>query len=738
MKHPPASSSLARWISRIAFLLSLVVIIARLTTPDVLRDPWDTTPGSDVVPAGPGPATGLVLDLLACLPAILVLIRRALDRNYRLARHWSHLLLFPLAMWAVLSTAWSADRFAAVVTAAHFFAASCLLWAMSQLVRSAGRFRIVSALAFGLLLVLVVQSAHYRFVDVPQNLEYWNQKKDQILKSHDWAPDSFAAKQFEHKLTSGELVGFFNSPNSFAAVGVLLFFACIGIGIQKMLDKEPQEWLILPILSVLSIIWILFNAKSKTSAVTPFVGVAVLIVLALFPEQVRRYRRSIFTAGVGLVAFAMFAIIGHGLYHHGLFPGHFSNSLDFRWKYWVASAPIFAAHPWIGVGWNNFGLHYLAHRLPEASEEIKDPHNFLVRFFVELGLIGGILCIGWLVRLAWELTTITGTIDDRSDDDNPRAVRDLAIALIAGMIVSVLANVDFNMSFVDELSFLMKPTLYLLALLMGTIGGAMLSPQDWTLDNRPASWIYYCTVTGLGLFLLHNLIDFSWFEAGAMFTFMALIGACEGMVSAKIQSPRRPGLAIGGAALALLAFGATAVLFVGPVLVAEQSAAAGNETIRTAPAERSPESAMHYAKAADDFAAAFALVPYNSDYLFREAKSAAGAGDFPRAEARLAEAKRINPLLIDSYLLDANLQLAGPHPDAAAVRADFQMIVKLNPNDVPLHLQYAQALDRFGLQHEAKMQYQAALNANAALPIGEPKRLTDEQVHEIKTMLDRR
>jgi O-antigen ligase len=717
-------------------LLALVVLIARLTTPDVLRDPWETTPGSDVVPAGPGPATGLVFDLLACLPAVLVLIRRALDRNYRLVRHWSHLFLFALAVWAVLSTAWSADRFAAAVASAHFFSAACLLWAMSQLVRSAGRFRIVSALAFGLLLVLTVQSAIYRFVDVPENLNYWHEKKDQILKSHDWTPDSFAAKQFEHKLTSGELVGFFNSPNSFAAVGVLLFFACIGIGIQKIRDKEPQEWLIVPILVVIAIVWILINAQSKTSAVTPFVGVAVLALLAFFPRQFKQHRRSVFAGGVGLVAFTIIAIIGHGLYHHGLFAGHFSNSLDFRWKYWVASAPIFAAHPWRGVGWNNFGLHYLAHRLPEASEEIKDPHNFLVRFFVELGVLGGVLCIIWLIRSAWELTTSEITIGDQQNDDNPRAVRDLAIAVIVGMVISVLANVDFTMSLADELSLLMKPVLYLLALLMGTIGGAMRSPQDWTLDNRPAPWIYYCTVTGLGLFLLHNLIDFSWFEPGAMFVFLALIGSCQGMVGDEQQSPRRTGLAIGAAALAVLVLIATAVLFVGPVLVAEQFAAAGNEAIRTAPVDRSPESAMHYRNGADEFASASSLVPYNSDYVFRQAKAAAGAGDFPRSEVKLADVKRINPLLIDAYLLDANLQLAGSKPDAAAVRADFLAVVKLNPNDVPSHIQFARALDRFGLHTEAKAQYQAALDANAALPIGEPKRLTDEQVSQLKALVN--
>ena len=67
----------------------------------------------------------------------------------------------------------------------------------------------------------------------------------------------------------------------------------------------------------------------------------------------------------------------------------------------MGSLAVFKEHPMLGVGWSNFGLHYLAHRLGQAPEEIKDPHNFLVRFFTELGLVGGVLVILW--QLVWAL-----------------------------------------------------------------------------------------------------------------------------------------------------------------------------------------------------------------------------------------------------------------------------------------------------------------------------------------------
>src|SRR5207302_612447 len=187
-----------------------------------------------------------------------------------------------------------------------------------------------------------------------------------------------------------------------------------------------------------------------------------------------------------------------------LFPGHFSNSLDFRWKYWVAAARVFRQHPLTGVGWNNFGLHYLGVRLPEASEEVKDPHNFLVRFFVEAGLIGGGLAVAWLLRFWWEGTRpARGGENAPSADPCASATIGSAIALVvAGILLGVIANVDFTQSAADVVLELLRRALYLLVLLLGVVAATMLSPHKRELDARPAPWLVYCTLVALGLFLV--------------------------------------------------------------------------------------------------------------------------------------------------------------------------------------------------------------------------------------------
>ncbi len=765
---------IARWLSLAAFAIALIVVIARFTTVDALRDPWDAQPGADATAATPGPGTGLVFDLIAAFPALLVLVRRVIDRQFRLSIRLSHALLLALAGWMLLSTAWASDQFAAIVTASHFFAAACLLWAMSQLVRSFDRFRLVSAICFGLMLVLVAQSAIYRLVDVPQNIAYWNEHQDAILKSQNLEPDSFGAKQFQQKLVRGELVGFFNSSNTFAAVGVLLFFAAIGIGIQKLADRESQKWGLLIGIATIALIWILLCARSKTSAATPFVGIGLLALLLPFRRQIESRHRLVFTAGVGIVAFAMLAVIGHGIYHHGLFPGRFSNSLDFRWKYWVASMGIFKAHPWIGTGWNNFGLYYLAHRLPEAAEEIKDPHSFLVRFFVELGIVGGVLCIAWLLRSAWELTKpfdlddlpnlsrdtglrpvpesrMLASVDyqslgphqtpstgqrpvSRFSNEHPLSFQIIAAIVLLGMLLSILANSDFSLPFAEMVVLALKPILYALLLVVGTIAASLRTSNR--LDDRPARWIYYCTLTGLGLFLLHNLIDFSWFEAGPMLLFMALIGSAQGMAAEPRPRHFSNTAVVSGAAIYTIGWLAAAALIVLPILVAEDLAGSANESIRTAPLKDANGYRDHFLAAADDLRLASQWAPFNSDYLYRQARALISIRQEPAAQKLLDQAMRINPLGTDAIRLDATMQLHQPNPDPARVLArvmsDYQTLLRLNPNDVTLHLEYADALMRFGKIDDAKSQYRQAIAADAALPMGEPKRLSPAQVNSIR------
>src|SRR4051794_3028724 len=372
-------------LTQLAFLLALAIVIGRATMSEVVRDPFPVTPGADPTPRAPGPTTGLILDMLLCAPALLVLTRRVLDPAFRLRSTISHSLFAAFAIWAVISTTWASDKFMALISAAHLIGAAALLWAMAQLVHSWLRVRFVAGVCFGLMLVYVAQGALYRFVDVPDNIRFWQEHKEDELRRRGWEPDSFAEMQFEKKLVGGEMIGFNSSPNSFAAMIVMLGIVSAGCAIQRLRDRDEWGWPVTIIAGIAAASWVLYFTHSNTALATPFLAAFLFVALAVASEVLSRWRRWLYGLGLASIVVVTGLLIMQGIRHGTLFHA----SLTFRWRYWTGAATIFKQHPVFGVGWANFGQYWLGVRAPIASEEIKDPHNLIVRSFVELGLIGG-------------------------------------------------------------------------------------------------------------------------------------------------------------------------------------------------------------------------------------------------------------------------------------------------------------------------------------------------------------
>jgi O-antigen ligase/tetratricopeptide (TPR) repeat protein len=610
----------------------------------------------------------------------------------------------------------------------HFLAAAVLVWTMTQLVQSWLQLRLVAAMCFGLLLVYVANGAIYRLVDVPDNIKYWNDHKDEELKKRNWLPGSFQAIQFENKIINGEMVGFNASPNTFAAVVVMLGVVCLGVVIQRLVDKDEPAWPLLVILGLGGAIWIGHYTHSKAALVTPLVAGAILGAIALFGSAVARWRTPLYFAGtVG------FVLAGLGIALVGITQGNMlASSMTFRWHYWLGAAKVLERHPILGIGWANFGMHYVGVRLPVASEEVKDPHNLIVRAFVELGILGGVLMLAWLARVWWELTAkhslpLKWQAQPAIEGD-PLTFKSFCMISVLAMLLNTLASVDFLSPTPDAGWFivlqLMKRGLFLGLLLLGYAAVALRSSRQALLDDRPAPWVMYSIIVAIAVFLLHNLIDFSLFEPGAMGVFTALLGTALGI---RTELPRttstRPRAVI---ALA----GATGLWFIAligivvPVALAETTAQNGDDALRD---RRARAAAMQYRKASD------LLWISNSDYPYRAAMALTRAGaDAKEVRSLLDLAIETNPMNAPYYRTRAEVELASPNADANRVKQDFEKVISLDPNDVSAHLDFADALVRLGLPQHAREQYQEALRYNDLLDPNEPKRLPQGTIDQIR------
>jgi hypothetical protein len=61
------------------------------------------------------------------------------------------------------------------------------------------------------------------------------------------------------------------------------------------------------------------------------------------------------------------------------------KSFGYRVQYWQSSVLMIADHPLVGCGPGNFQNVYTQYKLPDASEEVADPHNFLLDVWATAG-----------------------------------------------------------------------------------------------------------------------------------------------------------------------------------------------------------------------------------------------------------------------------------------------------------------------------------------------------------------
>ena len=720
-------------LTQVAFVLALAIVFARGTMLETVRDPFDIEFGADAVPRGPGPAASLMLDLLCCVPALLVLTRRLIDAKYTLRFGWSHVAFAALSAWTVASAAWAPDAYVALVTGSHLVAAAALMWAAAQLVRSWLRLRLVAGVCFGLLLACLVHGLIYRFVDLPDLQRNFRENREAILKQRDLEPGSFHEKQFANKIINGEMIGFHVSPNAFAAVIVMLTVISLGVALQRLAQRDERAWAALLFaatgLALVTVYW----THSKTAMATFVLALVAFGVLAVPAARglLATHARKAYWAGLVVCVLGVIAVAGHGIYHGGLFPGRFSNSLHFRWRYWVAAERVFEMRPVTGVGWGNFGNYYTAQRLPEASEEVRDPHNLLVRAFVELGVIGGTLLAAWLARAGWELTrpTVPPEEDDRPlDPQYTMRTAIIGMSAICGLalVINVAASVDFLAN--GALAFLetCKRVLYVCLLFAGGLLVAIRSTKRQELDGRPAPWVLYACLIGVATLLVQNLVDVSLFEAGPLMLFALLVGAVIGVrAQATTERATRPVVAAVSLSAAALAWAAAALFVVVPVVVAQGHADAGDVDVRYGRTKA----------AASQFRAALREVPFNADYAFRAARALYMDRDPAGVREMLDAAVAIDRTLVKAYLMRAGLEMQEQTPNVRVVRENFERAVALNPADNDTRLRYAAALELLGLKTDAAQQYRTALEFNDKLPTEEPERLSVEKVEEIKSKI---
>jgi hypothetical protein len=211
-------------------------------------------------------------------------------------------------------------------------------------------------------------------------------------------------ESFKHRLYSTEPLGTTGHPNTLAGL-LVLGLPIVAVMVRSSFLTHFSRWapVSIALIIVSAILSALLMSKSRSAWIA-------LLPMALCWWWLDRRRQSpsplrwdYLAAGFALLGILAVVLVGAGILDREII-SQAGKSLSYRWEWWQASWQVIARNPWWGVGPGNFRNHYLEFKLPFSSEEISDPHQFMI----ELAATGGILCL--TAYLALSLVTMLAAI----------------------------------------------------------------------------------------------------------------------------------------------------------------------------------------------------------------------------------------------------------------------------------------------------------------------------------------
>ncbi|WP_419192565.1 O-antigen ligase family protein [Kolteria novifilia] len=218
------------------------------------------------------------------------------------------------------------------------------------------------------------------------------------------APGSGEERLFRDRLYAPEAYGTFGHPNSLA--GLLVLGLPLLVAAAELAWRWPtRPWRLAGVgIAVAIVLMGLLLTRSRSAWLAALCGLGVMAVF--HPRGVRvlwPWRRWLLLAGLGLgLAVAMLSLVG---VFDWLVIVESSKSLRYRAEWWWGTLGVIEDHPLFGTGFGNFGSAYLEHKLPFSSEEIRDPHNFVLELLAGAGpvaLVAYLAALGFALRELWE------------------------------------------------------------------------------------------------------------------------------------------------------------------------------------------------------------------------------------------------------------------------------------------------------------------------------------------------
>lgn len=306
------------------------------------------------------------------------------------------------------------------INAAWQWAAFGLVFLLArQVLDSAASRRALCSVMIGLGVCLSVHGFHQYAIGMPAARAEYRADPQRVLRRQGIAadPQSPSRMRYENRLNSTEPLATFSLANSLAGYLVPWLVVVLGIVAGNLVAwsfvagnfaagnvatgqtiRRPGVTVLrvglLAGLCVLPLVACLILTKSRSAYLAAMVGAATVVGVV----RGRRVGRSeiVAVASAGTIALLAAVAIAIGALDVEVL-SEAPKSILYRLEYWRATASMIADYPIFGCGPGNFQDTYTAFKLPQASETVADPHNFMLEIWATAGTPAmlALLAVGW-------------------------------------------------------------------------------------------------------------------------------------------------------------------------------------------------------------------------------------------------------------------------------------------------------------------------------------------------------
>ena len=354
---------------------------------------------------------GLPVVMLWLALAVLWALGNVGRRDFRLRFGWIDaglLLAVGLhtlsALWAA-TYAWSAGEASprpAVNMLWEWIGLGLGFFLTRQLVEGRREARALAAVMIALAVALACYGPYQSFYEMAEDRELYRINPDEALRRAGvWYPEGSPGREaFQKRLESMEPLGTFALTNSLAGYLAPWLVVMAGIGASALAGQsgDRRRWLIGLAVAALPVAACLILTKSRSAYLATLTGL-VLLGIGAWRQRIRIPWRVLAVGTAALAVLIAAAIALRGLDVEVLTEA--TKSLGYRFEYWTATMDLIWEHPLVGCGPGNFKQAYTAYKLPQASEEVADPHNFLMEVWATAGTPAMLAFVAAIAGFFW-------------------------------------------------------------------------------------------------------------------------------------------------------------------------------------------------------------------------------------------------------------------------------------------------------------------------------------------------